>query len=78
MLDARPWDQMSSINRDEAVNRAREAAEDQGLPWLEPVRTTRLFGRYYVIANWRSRGGAVHVTVRARDGTVLSVHAAPL
>lgn len=65
------------IGKDEALRLAREAAERQGIKWIEPVRVSRLFGKYYVSSNLRARGGTVHVTVSARDGNIISVKETP-
>ena len=65
------------LSRDEALARARLAAEAEGLIWREPVRISRMFGKYYVIANAMARGGAIHVTLRARDGEVLALSVTP-
>ena len=66
-----------SVSRDRAAERARDAAERQGLTWKEPVRAHRLFGRWYVTANAMARGGAVHATVSAKDGEVLRIGVTP-
>jgi hypothetical protein len=68
---------LRAIGRKRAVEIAQAAAAEAGYSWTEPIRVTRSFGRYDVWANWKSRGGAVRVTVAARTGEVKKVWVAP-
>jgi hypothetical protein len=69
---------LRAIGRERAVEIARDAAIGAGYSWKEPIRIRRWFGHYEVWSNWKSRGGAVRVTVAARTGDVRGVWAAPL
>jgi hypothetical protein len=69
---------LHGIGRVRAVEIARDAATEAGHPWKEPIRVQRWFGRYDVTSNWKSRGGAVRVTVGARTGEVKGIWVTPV
>jgi len=69
---------MLGIGRTKARERAEDAAIAGGYSWREPVKVERTLRYYYVISNWRSRGGAVCVKIGARRGEVISISASRL
>jgi hypothetical protein len=68
---------MAGVSRLEVVELARAAALVAGYSWKEPVRVVRWFGVYIVTSNWKSRGGALRVTVDRGSGRVLKVWVSP-
>jgi hypothetical protein len=67
-----------SVGRDVALEAARKAALEAGYPWVDPVRVTRGLRYYWVMSNWQSHGGTVHIKVHARTGAVASVRVTPM
>jgi hypothetical protein len=73
-----------TISSEEAVERARQYAEERGWPWHEPVRVTRsrafvVSGRvtYEVRSNAQSRGSNARVIVAADDGSIVEAYWLP-
>jgi hypothetical protein len=71
------------IARADAIELARQAAAQQGWPWVEPVRARRrragLFGphRWEVLSNADSRGQNVRVVIDDASGALLERHFLP-
>jgi hypothetical protein len=60
----------AKVGRQEAVDIARRAAEERGLPWLEPVKVYRHYGDWAVWTYAGHRGGNVRIVVDAGSGEV--------
>ncbi len=72
------------ISEEDALFRARRAAEERGWSWTEPIHVTRarayvIVGRvtYEVRTNALSRGNNLRIVIDATDGTVLEAHRLP-
>jgi hypothetical protein len=65
------------LTEKEAINLARQAAEQQGWAWIEPAHATlrRAWrgaeGRWEVFSNALGRGAKARVVIDARTGEVL-------
>jgi hypothetical protein len=70
-------------SRDESsiLQLAREFAEREGLPWLEPVHAeplrTASGAEWRVTTNWLGRGHSVHISVDDGTGDVALVRILP-
>jgi hypothetical protein len=62
------------VSKAVAIGAAKKECELRGWPWKEPIRIERFLSRYYVKTNQSMRGGNVHMTVSARDGTIRSAN----
>jgi hypothetical protein len=59
-------------NKEQALDAAIVAARERNWPWKEPICVRWGFLSYTVLTNARSRGGNVRLTIRKRDGAVIS------
>ncbi len=73
-----------TISGDEAIERARACAEQNGWAWCEPVRVSlsrayALFGRprYEVRSNAERLGSNARIIVDGEDGSILAAHWLP-
>jgi len=62
---------LGAITEQEAIERARRIAEEQGWAWLEPVRARRTGRGWEVFSNVLKRGGNVRVLVDRQSGEIL-------
>jgi hypothetical protein len=58
------------ITEQEAIERARRAAEASGWAWLEPVSAQRTGRGWEVFSNVLKRGGNVRVLVDRQSGEI--------
>lgn len=65
------------LGREEALVLARQAAQDQGLPWDEPVRVRETFRGFEFWTAATMRGGNVSVEIDGVTGEVRSVEVSP-
>jgi hypothetical protein len=56
------------VSEAEALRHAQDLCNREGLPWKEPVRVRRRWGRWLVWTNADKIGGNVEVIVDARTG----------
>ncbi len=62
----------TGISKESAIRAARIYAEGNGWPWEEPIFVEEGVFRIRVMTAADRRGGNVHVTVSAKDGSIVS------